>query len=116
MQRITVAVIWLALMTTWPLRRTIATHFPPLSKSGDRKLLPSWEFRTWRKTGGERGIHFDNEANSSALRHFAGQTTDRVELTLFVAFRSFLGLFATPEAFAIVATHECDAQASGPCY
>jgi hypothetical protein len=59
--------------------------------------------------GGERGIHFDNEDNSNALRHFAGQTTDLVELSLFAAFRSFTGFFATSEAFAIVATHECDA-------
>ena len=62
--------------------------------------------------GGERGIHFGNEGNSNALRHFAGQTIDPAELSVFVPFRSFIGLFSAPEAFAIVATHECDASIS----
>ena len=63
-------------------------------------------------SGGERGIHFDNDGNSNALRYFAGQTIQREELSVFVPFRAFIGLFTAPEAFAIVATHECDASMS----
>jgi hypothetical protein len=104
--------VWLAsLLTTRPLRRTIATHFHRFPRAATTNCCPIGSFEASKKLA-EREIHFDNEANPSALRHFAGQTTDPVELTLFVAFRSFIGLFSAPEAFAIVATHECDASMS----
>ena len=107
-----VAVIWLALMTTRPLRRTIATHAPSFPKSERPQPIAQSGVVESAEVGGERGIHFDNEGNSNALRHFAGQTIEPAELSVFVPFRCFIGLFTAPEAFAIVATHECDASMS----
>src|SRR5947207_12566667 len=99
-------------MTTRPVRRTIATHSPSLSKISGRKLFAQFGVTESAGFGGERGIRFDNEDNSNALRHFAGQPLDPAELNVFVPFRSFIGLFTAPETFAIVATHECGASIS----
>ena len=104
------AVVWLASLMTIGLCDARSRR---ISRRAQRATTANYCFvRSFGLSGelAEReGFISIARANSNALRHFAGQTTDPVGLGVFVPFRFFIDLFTAPEAFAMVATHERDA-------